>query len=565
MTYNFSRTCVFAAVFVTAGGYGANVASAERGTLACDTYAASEFDPQRRAPSVDFGKIDARLAVPACEAAVRQFPDDMRLRVQLGRAYEKANNFTSAVEQYRKAAAEGFALAQSNLGTMYFYGSGVPKDLEQAVTWYRKAADQGLAIAQKNLGNMYQNGSGVPKDLEQAAAWYRKAADQGLALAQNQLGWMYQNGWGVPKDLEQAVAWYRKAADQGLAIAQNNLGNIYLNGEGVPADLKVAIEWFTKAAAQGLRDAQNNLRLAQHVASMSVTEMKALQQRLADGGCYQGAIDGQLSPALQDAIKACPSQDPILRIETGMHVVAISRIGVDRACKIAATGSDDKTVRVWSLPDGRLLRTLRVPIGAGNGGMIYATAMSPDGRWIAAGGWDARREIRNEHFVYIFDATTGEVVARAGPFGNVILHLAFSPDGRWLAATSAAGVGLKVIDAQTWQIVAQDGAYSGESYGAAFAPDGRLYTVAYDGKLRQYGPGPAFKKEREVATQGGKQPSHVAVDPRGQLVALVFNDAMKLDVYDAATLRFRFAVHDIWARSPGAATARASLPAVTHC
>src|SRR5271168_4913879 len=81
-------------------------------------------------------------------------------------------------------------------------------------------------------------------------------------------------------------------------------------------------------------------------------DIKALQERLMDDGCYQGAIDGRTSPALDAAIKACPSQDPVLRIETGMHVAAIHAIGVDRACRIAATGSDDKTVRVWSLPDG---------------------------------------------------------------------------------------------------------------------------------------------------------------------------------------------------------------------
>src|SRR5580693_6486472 len=167
---------------------------------------------------------------------------------------------------------------------------------------------------------------------------------------------------------------------------------------------------------------------------MSGAEITALQQRLADGGCYQGAIDGQASPALENAIKACPSQDPILRIETGMHVAVIRSIGVDRACHIAATGSEDKTVRVWSLPDGRLLRTLRVPIGPGNGGRIYAVAISPDGRWIAAGGWDAQGQVNHQHFVYVFDAATGAMVARVGPFGNVINNLAFSSDGRWLAA-----------------------------------------------------------------------------------------------------------------------------------
>ena len=86
--------------------------------------------------------------------------------------------------------------------------------------------------------------------------------------------------------------------------------------------------------------------------NMSSTEIRALQQRLTDGRCYTGAIDGQASPSLEAAIKACPSQDPVLRIETGMHTAAIQSIGVDRDCRLLATGSWDKTVRLWSLPEG---------------------------------------------------------------------------------------------------------------------------------------------------------------------------------------------------------------------
>ena len=280
---------------------------------------------------------------------------------------------------------------------------------------------------------------------------------------------------------------------------------------------------------------------ARDLGDMSSAEITALQQRLTDGGCYQGAIDGQASPALQDAIKACPSQDPILRIETGMHVAAIRRVGVDRACRIAATGSDDKTVRVWSLPDERLLRTLRLPIAPGYAGRIFATAVSPDGRWIAAGGWDARWGVTSTMYVYIFEASTGAIVARVGPFGSVIANLAFSSDGRWLAATSGAGVGLKVIDTYTWQIVAGDDAYTGDGFGAAFALDGHLYTVAWDRKLRQYGAGPAFKKEREVSTRGDGLPFSIAVDPRGQLLAVGFTGSPQVDIYDAATLELRFA------------------------
>jgi len=274
---------------------------------------------------------------------------------------------------------------------------------------------------------------------------------------------------------------------------------------------------------------------------VSSAEIKALQQRLIDGGCYRGAVDGQTSPALQAAIKACPSQEPVLLIETGMHTEPIKRIGVDRACRIAATASFDKTVRVWSLPDGRLLHTLRVAIGPGDSGKIYAAAASPDGRWVAAGGWDAQWDMSRQDYVYIFDASTGAMVTRAGPFESVINHLTFSPDGCWLAASSSKNVGLKVISVQGWRVAASDKSYADDSYGAAFGPDGRLYTVAYDGKVRRYGPDPLFRKQREINTHGSMQPYSIAIDPRGQLIAVGFSDSQTVDVYDAATLELRFA------------------------
>src|ERR1043165_1330198 len=78
---------------------------------------------------------------------------------------------------------------------------------------------------------------------------------------------------------------------------------------------------------------------------------------------------------------------PILRIETGMHTGPINRIDVDAAGRFLVTGSDDKTVRVWDLATGELLRVLRPPIGEGNEGKIYAVAIMPDGELIAAAGW----------------------------------------------------------------------------------------------------------------------------------------------------------------------------------
>jgi TPR repeat protein len=47
----------------------------------------------------------------------------------------------------------------------------VLQDYAEAARWYRKAAEQGNAIAQTNLGTMYFQGQGVPQDYAEAVRW----------------------------------------------------------------------------------------------------------------------------------------------------------------------------------------------------------------------------------------------------------------------------------------------------------------------------------------------------------------------------------------------------------
>jgi TPR repeat protein len=63
----------------------------------------------------------------------------------------------------------------------------VLKDYKQAVYWYQKAADQGDAKAQSNLGTMYAFGKGVLKDYKQAVYWYQKAADRCFLIPRRSL------------------------------------------------------------------------------------------------------------------------------------------------------------------------------------------------------------------------------------------------------------------------------------------------------------------------------------------------------------------------------------------
>ena len=63
-------------------------------------------------------------------------------------------------------------------------GWGMERNLVNAYRWYRKAAEDGLAYGQFNLGRCYGNGWGAAKDLSQAAFWYQRCAPLSGALSE---------------------------------------------------------------------------------------------------------------------------------------------------------------------------------------------------------------------------------------------------------------------------------------------------------------------------------------------------------------------------------------------
>ncbi len=224
----------------------------------CDRYTATETDQTKS--GVPFEKIDPKTAIPACEEAVRAYPGSARLAFELGRAHLKKGDFDFALARFRQMAEEGYPPAVNSIGTMFFNGSGVPKNEGEAVNWFQKAAEQGYIPAQLNLGFAYTKGLGVHRDYAAALQWYRRAAVRGSAIAQDSIGYFYAQSMGVKGDDAEAVAWFRKAADQGMAGAQYNLGIMYELGHGVRQDRSQALYWYRISAEQGYEDAKKKLR-----------------------------------------------------------------------------------------------------------------------------------------------------------------------------------------------------------------------------------------------------------------------------------------------------------------
>ena len=183
---------------------------------------------------------------------------DISACAYLGKMYYEgtgvAQNYNEAFKWFQKAADNGVTGAYTWLGSMYYDGQGVAQNYEKAFLWTKKAAEHGAADAYVGLGVMYCNGQGVAQNYGEAFKWFQKAADNGIAYACAYLGQMYYKGTGVAQNYNEAFKWYQKAADNGGTGAYSWLGVMYYKGQGVAQNYNEAFKCFQKAADNGITD-----------------------------------------------------------------------------------------------------------------------------------------------------------------------------------------------------------------------------------------------------------------------------------------------------------------------
>ncbi len=174
---------------------------------------------------------------------------DLGLSYKTGKLGEV--NLPQAVKWLRLAAQQENTEAEFQLGVCYLEGTGVTKDYYEAAKLFQKGAKKNNPQSQRMLAYLFENGLGVHKDYAEAANLYILSAEQDDAVSQFRLAEMYENGRGLAKNYARAITWYQRAAERKDGLAEHRLGELYENGRGVVKNLERAKEYYKRAISHG--------------------------------------------------------------------------------------------------------------------------------------------------------------------------------------------------------------------------------------------------------------------------------------------------------------------------
>src|SRR5262245_26003641 len=173
---------------------------------------------------------------------------------------------------------------------------------------------------------------------------------------------------------------------------------------------------------------------------------------------------------------------PLLMLNTDGHMASIKSLTFTPDGNQIVSAGDDKVIRVWNWRTGRTIRTIRAEAGLGSEGKIYAMALSPDGKWLAAGG--SRMPGETGNLIRLYDFGSGRMMALLRGHDGSVNRLAFSADAKHLISGSNDNTAI-IWDVANAKPIHHLTGHTRDIYGVAFTPDGiRVVTASFDTTLR---------------------------------------------------------------------------------
>lgn len=174
---------------------------------------------------------------------------------------------------------------------------------------------------------------------------------------------------------------------------------------------------------------------------------------------------------------------PVFAIDMGPHAGQAHQLVVTPDERFVITASNDKSIRIWDVKTGELVRRFFVPVRGADDGRLHTLALAPDGDRLAVGG--KLQDFGPGRAVIVLSLKDGSVIRSITGFRDITSSVAWSPDGKFLAVGTDGGKrpsDVHVYSSSDWTKVFADQNVEGRVSTIAFRHDNHFFATTNNGK-----------------------------------------------------------------------------------
>ena len=359
--------------------------------------------------------------------------------------------------------------------------------LLRAIEWDARGRKESLLLRDDELTDAEQwltQGAGKepkPTELQQSYIASSRSIEeanqqasqilQAAAAKGKRLVWLGAIAGGIGLLVAGVASWAAFQAETRIKVADLRLKTMaaneqLLSGQQFQA-LLATLESGQILQSQFRSDSPQRNELRQRIMAVLQKTMHGIREKNTLQGHQDGVLNISYSP--DGKTIASGSADKTIKLWDGTtgrllrtlqgHQKGIWSISFSPDGKTIASGSIDKTIKLWDVATGNLLRTLQA-----HQEEVISIRFSPDGKTIASGS--------NDRSIKLWDRATGKLLRTLQAHQQGIISIRLSPDGKTIASGSDDKT-IKLWDVATGKLLRTLQAHQNSVISVSYSPDGK--------------------------------------------------------------------------------------------